>query len=917
TNAFEREARKAVDELIYLAPWIELPPPPASMVRQATVDGSSETVELDSLLRSIDEVLTFGVAAGREFSLLPQIDSLIKSQPSETGDAATWLRRLRAEIVLGSERAAERLSEARALATRCVEMADLDYEFLYDRERHLLAIGFNVGEHRLDASFYDLLASEARLASFVAIAQGKLPQEHWFSLGRLLTTSGGGPALLSWSGSMFEYLMPLLVMPTYVGTLLDETYRAVVDRQIEYGRERGVPWGVSESGYNKTDAQLNYQYRAFGVPGLGFKRGLAEDVVVAPYASAMGLMVNPEASTANLRRFAADGRLGTHGFYEAVDYTPSRMPRGEESVTVSSYMVHHQGMAFLSLAYLLLDRPMQRRFESDPAFKATDLLLQERVPRAASVYPHPAEVSAARDTSADTETHFRVFTTPNTPVPEVHLLSNSRYHVMVTASGGGYNRWRDLAITRWHEDPTRDAWGAFCYLRDVETGEFWSTAHQPTLKRAKNYEAIFAQGRAEFRRLDGDIESHVEISVSPEDDIELRRVTLTNRGGTRRTIELTSYAEVVLATPAADAAHPAFSKLFVQTELVRERQAILCTRRPRSGGERPPWMMHSMSVFGGTQGQTTYETNRAEFIGREGTIADPVVMHRAKLGDSEGSVLDPIVAIRNTIIIEPGGSARVHLVTGVAETREGVLAQVEKYHDRHLADRVFELAWTQSQVVLGQLDATEAETQMYGRMASSILNANPVLRAPGSVIARNRRGQSGLWGYGISGDLPILLLRIADQQHVQLVRQLVQAHTYWRIKGLQVDLVIWNEDQSGYRQLLQDQIMAVVASRGDSNLLDRPGGIFVRRSEQMSEEDKVLMQTVARVIITDTAGTLAEQIDRRPRAELAIPKFTALRKRQAEAPVAVEVKRPDLNAFNGIGGFTGDGREYVVTTTAE
>jgi cellobiose phosphorylase len=487
---------------------------------------------------------------------------------------------------------------------------------------------------------------------------------------------------------------------------------------------------------------------------------------------------------------------------------------------------------------------------------------------------------------------------------------------MVTAAGGGYSRWRDLAVTRWQEDPTRDGWGTFCYLRDVESGEFWSTAHHPTLKRAAKYEAIYSQGRAEFRRRDGDIETHVEISVSPEDDIELRRISVTNRGRTQRTIEFTSFAEVVLATPAADAAHPAFSKLFVQTELVRGRQAILCTRRPRSGGERPPWMMHLMTVHGTLEGETSYETGRAEFIGRGRTIADPAAMHVQSLGNSEGSVLDPVVAVRNAVVIEPGGTARVHLVTGVSETREGVMGLVEKYHDVHLADRVFELAWTQSQVVLGQLDATEAETQLYGRLASSILYSNPLLRAPGSVIARNRRGQSGLWGYGISGDLPIVLLRISEQSQIQLVRQLVQAHTYWRVKGLTVDLVIWNEDQSGYRQVLHEQIMNLIASRVDANLLDKPGGIFVRRSEQMSEEDKVLMQTVARVIINDTAGTLAEQMDRRPRPEPAVPRFSVVQ-RPAAIPVAVELERHDLAAFNGIGGFTRDGREYVITTTAE
>jgi len=921
-RAFESQVGRALDELGRMAPWTELAP-------------AQSLGDLTEGLARLDEVPTLVEAARLMESLVPVIDremaretgrEMAREQPAASAPAApdarsAWLTRLRGAVVLASERAAARLSELRQLAARCGELSDLDYEFLYDRDRHLLATGYNAVEHRLDASFYDLLASEARLASFVAIAQGKLPQEHWFSLGRLLTTSGGRPALLSWSGSMFEYLMPLLIMPTYEGTILDDTCHGVVERQIEYGHERGVPWGVSESGYNKTDAHLNYQYRAFGVPGLGFKRGLADDLVIAPYASAMALMVDPERACANLRGLGREGVLGAYGFYEAVDYTRARLPSGKSRVIVRSYMAHHEGMAFLSLAYLLLDRPMQRRFDSDLAFRATDLLLQERVPRLPAIYPHPGEVSAADEALPDAESNFRVFTTPSTPAPEVHLLSNGSYHVAVTNAGGGYSRWRDLAVTRWHEDPTRDCWGSFCYLRDVTTGEFWSVAHQPSLKRALTYEAIYSQGRAEFRRRDGDLETHVEIGISPEDDVELRRVGLTNHGRTARTIELTSFAEVVLTQPATDAAHPAFSNLFVQTQILRARQAILCTRRPRSSGERPPWMLHLMMVQGAQVGTTSYETSRAEFIGRGCSVADPAAMHRQNLTDSEGSVLDPVVAIRNVVVIEPDATVQIHLVTGVAETREGAESLVEKYNDRHSADRVFDLSGTHSQVVLRQLDITEPEAQLYERLASNVLYANPALRAPGTIMARNRRGQSALWAYGISGDLPIVLLRIGAREHLGLGRQLVKAHAYWRLKGLATDLVIWNDDTSGYRQTLQDEIMGVIGSPIEG-LLDRPGGIFVRRSDQLSEEDKILMQTVARLIVNDSDGSLADQMNRRLRVEMP-PSLLARGDRgtgsgAARAPAvggAAKLQRPDLSAFNGLGGFTPDGREYVIITT--
>ena len=722
---------------------------------------------------------------------------------------------------------------------------------------------------------------------------------------------------------MFEYLMPLIVMPTYENTLLDRTFQAAVERQIVYGKQRGVAWGMSECGYNMVDVHLNYQYRAFGVPGLGLKRGLAEDLVVAPYASALALMVAPEEACLNLQRLAAEGLAGKFGFYEAVDYTASRLPRGQSSTVIRSFMAHHQGMTFLSLAYLILDRPMQKRFESDPMFQATTLLLQERVPKAGAFKLHTAEFSSIRATADDQEMPVRVNSSPATPIPEVQLLSNRHYHVMVTNAGGGYSRWKDLAVTRWREDTTCDNWGAFCYIRDVTSGVFWSNTHQPTLKRAEAYEAIFSEGRAEFRRRDLDYDMHTEIVVSPEDDIELRRVHITNRARMRRTIEVTSYAEVVLAAPAADALHPAFSNLFVQTEIIRERQAILCTRRPRSLAEQAPWMLHLMSVRGAQAGEISYETDRMRFIGRGRTVAAPQAMDDSTaLSGSAGSVLDPIVSIRYRITLEPEQTATIDMVSGIGATREAAVSLAEKYQDRHLADRVFELAWTHSQVVLRQINATEADAQLYGRLAGSVIYANSSLRADAGILGRNRRGQSSLWSYAISGDFPIVLLQIGEMANLDLVRQLVQAHAYWRLKGLSVDLVIWNEDRAGYRQLLQDQIMGLIAAGVEAQVMDRPGGIFVRRAEQISDEDRILVQSVARAIISDRRGTLGDQINRRGLMEvraphLNLPHFKPTRAHRAESPMTATPPRRDLLFNNGLGGFTPDGREYVITTAHE
>jgi cyclic beta-1,2-glucan synthetase len=898
--ALARQCNALRDELIHFAPWLEIPAAPAEISGCLPGGGPIPTLR---------ELAAFDGAA-------PPIVARMRLAGISTEARAlfdAWLLL----VAQGAERAKARMLDLEAIARQASALASMDYGFLFDKVRRQLVIGYNVAERRCDTSHYDLLASEARLCNFVAVAQGELPQESWFALGRLLASAGGAPVLLSWSGSMFEYLMPLLVMPTYPNTLLDQTYVAAVERQIEYGKQRGVPWGVSESGYNTVDAHLNYQYRAFGVPGLGLKQGLGNDLVVAPYASALALMIAPASACANLQRLAVGGLAGRFGLFEAIDYTPSRQRPGEAGAVIQSFMAHHQAMSLLAFAYVLLDRPMQRRFESDPLFQATLLLLQERIPRTTLLHANAGELADFRVAGHTPALPVRVMTSPDTGVPQVQLLSNGRYHVMVTNAGGGSSRWKELAVTRWREDSTADNWGSFCYLRDSDTGQFWSTAHQPTRKQADHYEAIFSEGRAEFRRTDFDLQTHTEIVISPEDDVEIRRVHITNRSRNARAIDVTSYSEIVLAPAAADSLHPAFSNLFVQTEIVA-RRAIVCTRRPRSIQEQMPWMLHLMTVHGAVPTHISFETDRMQFVGRGASVESPRALTRpGPLSDTAGSVLDPIVAIRHEMVIDAGATVVLDIVSGAGETRDIVLQLIEKYQDRGFVDRAIELTWTHGQVVLRQLNATEADAQLYARLASFVIYANASLRAPASVLVSNRRGQSGLWGYAISGDLPIVLVQIANVANIELVRQLVQAHAYWRLKGLAVDLVIWNEDHDGYRQRLQEQIVGFIAAGVEAQVVDRPGGIFIRQAEQISPEDRVLFQSVARAVISDTRGTLAEQINRRS-PEPRMPAFSPSRVRRPQPLPAGQVPSgDDLILFNGIGGFTPDGREYVIAQRAQ
>lgn len=890
---FENQVKLILDEINTLIPWFQVFPIP----------------EKFKSWKAVTEVPTLAQLAVMGDEIKSDLHRLHLLENSET--ETQWLIRVEKLMEEASVFAQSRIVTLQLLAGQAVQFTEMEYDFLYDESQHLLSIGYNTSEHHHDPSYYDLLASEARLSSFVAIAQGKIPQESWFALGRRLTRAGNTPVLLSWSGSMFEYLMPGLVMPTYQNTLLDEMNIGAVIKQIEYGEQQGVPWGISESCYNLVDTHLTYQYRAFGVPGLGFKRGLGQDLVISPYATVLALMVDPKAAYENLQEMKVKGFEGQYGFYEAIDYTPLRLSRGQKYAVIQTFMAHHQAMSLLSLSYLLLDQPMQKRFEADTQFQTALLLLQEQVPKTVGFYSGSSDYEEIKHPSIASE--IRVIKTSDTPVPEVQLLSNGRYYVMLSNAGGGYSRWRDTTITRWREDGTRDHWGTFCYIRDRDQNEFWSATHQPTLKEATQYEAIFSQGKVEFRRRDHDIESHTTVIVSPEDDVEVRRIHLTNHSNTKRKLSVTSYGEVVLAAAPADDSHPAFSNLFVQTEIHEHQHAIICTRRPRSKEEHPPWMFHLMKVSGAKVKQVSYETDRSKFIGRGNTLAYPQVMKHSKpLSGSQGSVLDPIVSIQYKITLEPGDSVMVDVVTGIAETQEINQHLIDKYQDRHLRDRAFELSWTHSQVMLRQIGATEADAQLYGKLASSILYHNPALRAQPNVIIKNQRQQSALWSYSISGDLPVVLLVISDSENISLVRQLIKAKAYWQMKGLAVDLLILNEDPGGYRQVLQDQIQGLIAAAVGVTYTEKQGRIFVRPIDQVSTEDRILFQTVARIIISDKKGLLEDQVNKRIVTKPTVPKLIPSRlysfqHRKTEPPSG-------LQYFNGIGGFSADGKEYVITT---
>jgi len=830
---------------------------------------------------------------------------------------------LAAMVRAGAANARARLDEIRLLASQARSFAAMDFGFLYDRATRLLAAGFNVSERRLDAAGPGLLASTARLASFVGIAQNQLPQAHWSALGRPLCLVDGEPVLLSWDGAMRDYLMPLLVMPGWRDTLLDRACRAIVRVQGAHGRRHDIPWGVSASACNSVDAAMHYQAGAFGVPGAGMRRGLDQDLVVTPHAAMLALMVEPVPACANLERMAALGFMGRYGFYEAADYTPARLPPGQPCAVVRAFMADHQGMGLLALSHLLHDRPMQRRFEADPQCRAALPLLQEPMPRSGAFACRHVEDRAPRAPAHETdatEAARRTVTRPDEGHPEVQLLSNGRYHVMVSASGAGYSRHHELALTRWREDPSADDSGWFCYLRDLDSGAVWSTTRQPTAAQADAYAAVFSEGRAEFRRSDHGIALHTEIVVAPDDDVELRRTRIVNASDRVRTLELTSYADLALAPPAVDAAHPAFSRLFLETEILAERGAILCTRRPGAPGaqgDTAPVLLNLMAVHGAA-GAAECETSRAAFLGRGRGHALPLALSsRAPLGGAEGTVLDAAAVIRRRVTLAPGETVTVDLVLGVAGTRDQACGLIDTYRERQAADRVFELAWTHGQALLRQLDASEADARLYACLAGAVVYPHGALRAD-AALAEQPGAHTSTAGQADVLPLahPLVLLRLRDAAGLALAHQLLRAHAWWRMKGLATELVIWCEEgegPGGYRHALRDQLLNLVASSPCAQWLDRPGGVSVRLAAQVPEPERTWLQALARVVLSDERGGLAEQLRRAALQKPALPPPLVPDPAYAmPASAHASMQEPGLAFDNGIGGFSADGREYLI-----
>ena len=849
------------------------------------------------------------LANGRSDSI-PVLASVRRALPEPSSPLAEWLDRAVEAFERSRWLAGETLASGERLVANIRELSEtMNMRFLYDPERKLFSIGYNVSAGRLDSSYYDLLATEARLGSFVAIARGDVPLEHWFSMSRPFGALGWRRVLLSWTGTMFEYLMPLIFQRVYGNSLLDTAAREAVAAQIAYGRKRRVPWGISESAFGDLDLNKTYQYKAFGVPALGLKRGLGEQLVVAPYATLLALNVAPREAVQNLRRLAGLGLLNDCGFYEAMDFSRQPHRDGEGGVVIGAYMAHHQGMGFLSLINFLHGNPFPRRFHADARVRAFESLLQERVPilpplhRLTTRESLPAVMTIDAVAPAAT-----LFETPHTSAPWTQLLCNGRYGVMVTNAGGGYSQWGDRELTRWRSDRTCDSWGTSCYLHEADPDRVWSATYHPVGGEVEEYSVSFALDRAVFRRTDNGIQTETEIIVSPEEDVEIRRLTLINRSARARTLNLTSYVELSMAPHNADRQHPAFNKLFIQTEAVPEQRALLAHRRPRAENDPPLYVAHRLTHGQAEEESWQFETDRGRFIGRGRTLANPMGVSQT-LGNSQGFVLDPILSLRQSLAVEPGQRVQVSLVLAAGETREQVLLLMDKYSEPHAIERAMDFAWGSAQLELQMLHIRPDEARRFQQLASYLLFPNSHLRASAKRLEENRKGQAGLWPYGISGDLPIALVTISETQDISLVRQMLQAHTYWRMHGMTADLVLLNEEAGGYEQPLRERLERLIQTHSMYAGVDRPGGIFLRNAAEIPEEDLRLLKAAARVVLVAARGTLPQQLG----APAEAPKLPEpLVKKRAPRDASAPLPFMELSYFNSLGGFTPEGREYAI-----
>ena len=802
-----------------------------------------ETRTLEVLLPAYVSTVDSGNLAGHLLATAQACRQLARKKDTTTGQATSL----------------------RLLADRCERLCmSMNFSGLYSVKRHLFHIGLRVHDQILDESYYDLIASEARLTSFLAIAKGDVPRRHWMALGRSFLTVGVVPGLKSWSGSMFEYLMPCLIMTEPDQGMLHVSGLAAVREQQAYGRLQQLPWGISESAYFAQDHSLAYQYSPFGVPRLALRRTPPGDRVVAPYASMMACMFEPGEAIANLQWLEKLGARGDCGFMDAVDFTVTRQPGVEAYSVIQNFMAHHQGMSLIALCNVLCKDAPRRWFSSAPMVQAYESLLHENTPRQiikaadARTLPEPEDLSVVNFYQS------RVVDPAASGWQPTHLLSNGRYSVALRANGAGVSRWRShnstRNITRWRDDALRDQYGTFIYLQADGQERVASLTFHPAPQPDWTYKTTFFADRVQFEANCDDLEAITTALVSPEDDTEIRTVTLHNRSGAEMVLEVISCFEAVLTDPRADETHPAFSNLFLQTQWYPQWRALLLSRKPRLHGDPVMAVGHFLADVDALVEDINFIADRRSFLGRNRLTQQPALHAQASLPDgSPINGLDPVAGLRVRIRIAAGGIARLSFATAAAENTEELVARIDKYLQPMHVERATRMAATLAQVRLRDLSVAPEENE-----ALQDLNTALMYTSARPITERGLVNQRQLWRFGLSGDKPIVLVRIHSSNGLSLVHSLLRAQPWWSFCGLAADLVILNSEVDSYLMPLQRDILAMrdrtIQQVEQSFPRSDVVGFYLLRDHEISAYEKAALVALSSVVLVADGRPLHQQV---------------------------------------------------------
>ena len=879
-----------------LLPWLPL-------LDQAPPECSVIAAELALVIGA--DAAPGGAARMRARAMLAEASGMLTSV-----DSREWTIALDAALANAEAAHVDLCDRLERLGRRAhVRAHGMDFSMLYDASSRLFHIGYNITNDRHDQHHYDLLASEARLASFFAIAKGDVPPEHWFFLGRPVTRKASGMSLVSWNGSMFEYLMPNLFLRSDPETLLGKSDRTAVDLQHSYGEKNAIPWGISESAFAAMGPDQVYRYRAFGVPGLGLRRGLARDLVVAPYATALALAARPLMAVRNLRALAKLRMVGRYGFYEAVDFTPARVPVGEDCAVVRCYMAHHHGMSMAALGNALCEDVFVRWFHGDPHIGTIDLLLNERIPWELPPELERIEQRETSSTLGETVPHLSPWQ-PAAPVGAKawHAIGNGRLTSLLEREGSGGLMWQRYALTRppgGGDDP-----GIWVYVRDRDSGTTWSAGCEPTRTDSADARVTFQAHQAEYHRRDHDIALDMTVAVSHADDIEIRRISIVNESDRPRTLDFTSFAEVVLAPPAEAARHPAFSRLFVHSDILPGIDGLIFTRRARDLEDRPPVLLHRVLADDEGFVSTSVETDRAAFYGRHGGASDAAAMHMDELGGRCGWTLDPVMAIRAQLTIPPHARRELAFLTIAAGSRESALEISERYAALSALD------WAISDA------SSEADREIHrlgldtDRLADAQLLLSALLRpvpTPQLAIpdAPARFARNDLWAMGISGDHPLVVLR--DGEHGDLLGFLICAHQLWRRRGIAFDLVVTHDGAAGYVEPVRERLLDALRDAGVLELLGQNGGVHLVGIGPTEIDRLLLLQRAAHITLDAASGSVGQQLSNSGESRSARPLFEPFGASEPTPAAVPAAAAPARLCENGVGGFVDGGRAYEMS----